>query len=144
MSEADDKSAAELIDAMIAAIPDWRGPALGRLRALIREADPQVVETVKWRKPTNPDGVPVWEHGGVICTGAAFKGYVKLTFAKGALIADPKGVFNNGLTGNSMRAIDLREGEMVDAGAFKTLFRAAVALNAETQAKRAGKKNASD
>jgi hypothetical protein len=123
------RSAGEQIDAKIAALGDWRGDTLARMRALIHEADPDVVETVKWRKPTNPAGVPVWEHDGVICVGGALKAKVKFTFGRGALLPDPEGVFNNGLTGNAMRAIDLAEGGMVDAAAFKALFRAAVALN---------------
>lgn len=122
-------AASRAIDAKIAALGDWKGETLARLRALIREADPEVVETVKWRKPTNPAGVPVWEHGGIICSGGAYKDKVKLTFAKGAAIDDPAGVFNNGFGGGRWRAIDLREGEEVDAGAFKALVRAAVALN---------------
>ena len=119
----------DLITARIAAIPDWRGPRLARLRALIREALPEVVETVKWRKPSNPAGVPVWEHAGILCTGDAFKGYVKLTFAKGARLPDPTGLFNAGLNGGTMRAIDLREGDRLDEEAFKALIRAAAALN---------------
>jgi len=119
----------ELIDARIAALGDWRGETLARLRALIREADPEMVETVKWRKPSNPAGVPVWEHAGIVCTGDAFKDKVKLTFARGAALADPAGLFNNGFGGNTWRAIDLREGEAVDAAAFRALVRAAVAEN---------------
>lgn len=121
--------ASELIDAKIAGLGDWRGEALARLRALIREADPQVVETVKWRKPSNPAGVPVWEHDGILCSGGAFKDKVKLTFAHGAALDDPAGVFNNGFGGGKWRAIDLREGEGLDPDAFKALVRAAVALN---------------
>ena len=115
------------MDARIAAIGDWRGETLARLRALIREALPDVVETMKWKKPSNPAGVPVWERagGGVLITGDAFKGKVKLTFGRGAKLDDPSGVFNNGFGGNSFRAIDLAEGEMVDAEAFKALVRAA-------------------
>ena len=128
MTETTDPSA--LIDARIAAIPDWRGPRLARLRALIHEALPEVVETVKWRKPSNPAGVPVWEHAGILCTGDAFKGYVKLTFAKGARLPDPAGLFNAGLSGGTMRAIDLREGDRLDEEAFKALIRAAAAHNA--------------
>ena len=110
---------------------DWRGETLARMRSLIKEADPQVVEAVKWRKPTNPAGVPVWEHDGIICTGETYKGYVKLTFAHGAKLPEPGGLFNGSLNGNSMRAIDIREGAAVDPEAFKALFRAAVAFNAE-------------
>lgn len=131
-------SAAEQIDAKIAGLVDWRGETLARMRALILASDPEIVETVKWRKPSNPAGVPVWERSGVICTGAAYKGYVKLTFGKGALLPDPAGVFNAGLGGNAFRAIDLREGESVDEDAFKALVREAVALNvAAEQGRRA-------
>ena len=125
-------SASDEIDSKIAALGDWRGETLARMRRLIREADPDIVETVKWRKPTNPSGVPVWEHSGIICTGQAFKGKVKLTFAKGARLEDPARLFNASLEGNAMRAIDLAEGEAVDAEAFKALVRAAVALNLST------------
>ncbi|HEY0051980.1 MAG TPA: DUF1801 domain-containing protein [Caulobacteraceae bacterium] len=118
------------IDAKLAAMADWRGETLRRLRALIREADPGVVESIKWRKPGNPGGVPTWEHDGVLCTGETYKTYVKLTFARGAALPDPAGVFNAGFGGGTRRAIDLREGDMVDAEAFKTLVRAAVAANA--------------
>jgi hypothetical protein len=100
------------------------------MRKLIREADPHIVEEVKWRKPSNPSGVPVWEHAGIVCTGEVYKGYVKLTFAHGASLPDPEGLFNAGLDGNMRRAIDIKDGESVDATAFNTLVRAAVALNA--------------
>ena len=123
------ESASDLIDAKIAGLGDWRGETLARLRALIREADPDVVETVKWRRPRNPAGVPVWEHHGILCTGETYKGYVKLTFAYGAALRDPAGLFNASLTGNTRRAIDIREGDRIDEEAFKTLVRAAVALN---------------
>lgn len=126
-------SAAEQIDAKIAALGDWRGETLARMRRLIHEADPDVIEQIKWRKPTNPAGVPVWEHGGIICTGDAFKGYVKITFGKGASLPDPAGVFNASLAGNAMRAIDIREGDAIDEAAFKELFRAAVAQNLARQ-----------
>ena len=118
-----------LIDERIAALGDWRGEALARVRALIREADPEVVETVKWRKPFNPGGVPVWEHDGILCTGETYKGKVKLTFAKGAALADPAGLFNSSLEGNSRRAIDMHEDDEMDGEALKALVRAAVALN---------------
>ena len=124
-----DENPSDLIDSIIAAAGDWRGATLARMRSLIREADPEVAETVKWRKPSNPAGVPVWEHDGIICTGQTFKGKVKLTFAKGAKLADPKRLFNASLEGNAMRAIDIEEGETIDAEAFKALIRAAVALN---------------
>jgi hypothetical protein len=122
-------SASGEIDALIAAIGDWRGETLARLRATILAADPRIVETVKWRKPTNPAGVPVWERGGILCTGQFFKGKVKLTFAKGALLEDPHGLFNASLEGRVTRAIDVAEGEEVDAEALKALVRAAVAAN---------------
>jgi hypothetical protein len=123
------ESASEQIDAKIAALGDWRGETLGRMRRLIRQADPEVVEAVKWRKPSNPAGVPVWERAGIICTGDAFKNHVKLTFAKGAMLPDPAGLFNASLEGNAMRAIDIRQGEEVDGEAFQVLVRAAVAFN---------------
>lgn len=124
------ESPSQLIDSKIAALGDWRGDALARVRALIREADPEVVEAVKWRKPSNPAGVPVWEHGGLICTGETYRDKVKLTFARGAALDDPAGLFNSSLDGNTRRAIDIREGEEVDAEALKALVRAAVAANA--------------
>ena len=122
-------SPSEQIDAKIAALGDWRGETLARMRSLIRQADPQVVEEVKWRKPSNPAGVPVWERAGIICTGEAFKSYVKLTFAKGAMLPDPAGLFNASLEGRAMRAIDIRKAHQIDEEAFKALIRAAVALN---------------
>ena len=132
--EAKDDNPSRLIDARIAAIGGWRGETLARLRALIRAADPEVVETVKWRKPSNPAGVPVWEHDGILCSGDAFKDKVKLTFAKGAALADPAGVFNAGFGGNTWRAIDLHEGHVLDEAAFKALIRAAVEMNASRRA----------
>ncbi len=123
----DDPSAQ--IDSIIAKAADWRGPVLARMRRLIHEADPDVAEQVKWKKPTNPAGVPVWEHGGIICTGETYKAKVKLTFAKGARLPDPNRLFNGSLGGNTMRAIDIGEGEEVDGEAFKALVSAAVALN---------------
>jgi hypothetical protein len=119
----------KLIDARITSLSDWRGETLARMRKLIREADPHIVEEVKWRKPSNPSGVPVWEHAGIVCTGEVYKGYVKLTFAHGASLPDPERLFNAGLDGNMRRAIDIKDGESVDATAFKALVRAAVALN---------------
>jgi hypothetical protein len=116
-------SAAELIDKRIAELGDWRGEMLARMRSLIREADPGVVEEWKWN-------VPVWSHAGILCTGETYKSVVKLTFAKGASLKDPARLFNSSLEGNTRRAIDIREGEKVDAAAFKALIRAAVALNA--------------
>lgn len=118
------------IDAKLAGLGDWRGETLSRMRALIRAADPEVVETVKWVKPSNPSGVPCWEHAGIICTGEVYKAYVKLTFAQGASLDDPQGLFNAGFGGGTRRAIDIREGEAVDAAAFKELVREAAALNA--------------
>jgi hypothetical protein len=119
----------ELIDAKLEALGDWRGDMLKRLRALIREADPEVVETVKWRKPSNPAGVPVWEHAGIICTGETYKDKVKLTFARGASLEDPAKLFNSSLDGGTRRAIDVREGDEIDAAAFRALIREAVAEN---------------
>ncbi len=116
------------IDERIEALDDWRGQALARVRALVARADPEVVETIKWRKPTSP-GVPVWEHAGIICTGEVYKSAVKLTFAKGASLADPRRLFNSSLEGSTRRAIDLHEGEPLDEDAFVELVRAAVALN---------------
>jgi hypothetical protein len=126
-----DESPSALIDAKLAGLGDWRGEALARVRGLIREADSEVVETVKWRKPSNPSGVPVWEHAGILCTGEVYKDYVKLTFARGAAIEDPAGLFNAGFGGGTRRAIDIREGEAVDAEAFTALVREAVALNVQ-------------
>jgi hypothetical protein len=111
------ESPSRLIDSKIEALRDWRGDTLRRVRALILEADPEVVETVKWRKPSNPAGIPVWEHGGILCGGEVFRDKVKLTFAKGAQLDDPAGLFNASLDGNVRRAIDIREGEMPDAEA---------------------------
>ena len=121
-------SASERIDSRIAELGDWRGRALSRMRELIKEADPDVVEEWKWVKPTNP-GTPVWSHDGIICTGESYKSTVKLTFSRGASLRDPARLFNASLEGNLRRAIDIHEGETVDAGAFKELIRAAVALN---------------
>ena len=125
----DTRTASEQIDAKIAALGDWRGQTLARMRDLIGQADGQVAEAVKWRKPSNPAGVPVWEHAGILCTGEVYKGYVKLTFPKGAALPDPSGLFNASLTGGTVRAIDIREESAIDAEAFKALVRAAVALN---------------
>ena len=125
----EDQTASELISARIAELADWRGETLARVRALIREAHPDVAEEVKWRKPSNPAGVPVWSHAGIICTGETYKRVVKMTFAKGAALEDPSGLFNSSLEGNTRRAIDLHEGEEIDEAALKALIRAAVALN---------------
>jgi hypothetical protein len=110
---------------------DWRRTTLDRIRTLIEQADPDVVEEVKWRKPSNPAGVPVWSHEGIICTGETYKNYVKLTFFRGAALPDPSGLFNSSLEGNARRAIDIREGDTIDEKALKALVRAAVALNTE-------------
>ena len=126
-----DASGAELIDAQIAALGDWRGEILARVRTLIKQADPGVIEETKWRKPSNPAGVPVWSHDGIICTGETYKDKVKLTFAKGAALDDPAGLFNASLTGNARRAIDIHEGDTIKATAFKALIREAVALNTD-------------
>jgi hypothetical protein len=122
------KPASELIDSRIDELGDWRGETLSRMRKLIKEADPDVVEEWKWAKATSP-GTPVWSHGGGLCTGEAYKSVVKLTFFKGASLKDPAKLFNSSLEGNTRRAIDIHEGEEVDADAFKALIRDAVALN---------------
>lgn len=122
-----DATPSQLIDARIKDLADWRGEMLARVRALIKQADPDVVETWKWR------GVPVWEHDGIICTGETYKSVVKLTFAKGASVDDPSSLFNSSLDGNTRRAIDLHEGDKIDVKAMKTLIRAAVALNASVR-----------
>jgi hypothetical protein len=122
------QSGSELISKRIAELGDWRGGTLGRMRKLIKEADPDVVEEMKWVKASNP-GTPVWSHDGIICTGESYKSVVKLTFARGAFLEDPAGLFNSSLEGNLRRAIDIHEGEEVDESAFKALVRRAVALN---------------
>ena len=127
--------ASELISKRIAELGGWRGKTLGRMRALIKQADPDVVEEWKWVKPTNP-GTPVWSHGGIICTGESYKNVVKLTFPKGASLKDPSGLFNSSLDGNVRRAIDIQEGEDVDESAFKALIREAVAVNSSGKPKR--------
>ena len=125
-----DEAADQLVDARIEELDDWRGEMLSRLRALIKQADPEVVEEVKWKKPSNAMlGVPVWEHDGIICTGETYKAAVKLTFAKGASLKDPSGLFNSSLEGNVRRAIDFHEGHKINEKALKALIRAAVALN---------------
>jgi hypothetical protein len=122
------ESASERIDARIEELGDWRGDTLARIRALVKDADPEVVEEWKWAKATSP-GTPVWSHDGIICTGESYKAVVKMTFAKGASLPDPSGLFNSSLDGNARRAIDFREGDKVDEQALKALIRAAVALN---------------
>jgi hypothetical protein len=124
------QSASELISNRLAELGDWRGETLGRMRRLVQEADPDVIEEWKWR------GVPVWSHDGIICTGESYKQVVKLTFAKGASLEDPAGLFNSSLEGNARRAIDIHEGEAVDAAAFKALVRQAIALNSAGKSKR--------
>lgn len=126
--DAGGKSPSQLIDARIEDLDDWRGEMLARVRALIKQADPDVVEEWKWAKATSP-GTPVWSHAGGICTGEAYKSVVKLTFFKGASLSDPSGLFNSSLAGNTRRAIDLHEGDEIDEQAFEALIRAAVALN---------------
>ena len=117
------------VDTKIASLGDWRGAAMARVRRLIKEADPDVTEGVKWRKPSNPLGVPTWEHAGIICTGESYKDKIKLTFARGAALEDPAGLFNSSLTGGTRRAIDIPEGEELDETAFKALIREAIAAN---------------
>jgi hypothetical protein len=129
MTPPDAASASERIDRIVADLGDWRGEALSRMRELIKDADPDVVEEVKWVKPSNPAGVPTWSHDGIICTGETYKSAVKLTFANGAALDDPAGLFNSSLGGNTRRAIDIHEGDSVDARAFKALIRSAVAFN---------------
>ena len=131
-----EESASALIDEKIKELGDWRGKTLLRIRALIKQADPEVVEELKWRKPSNPAGVPVWYHDGIICTGETYVNHVRLTFAKGASLKDPSGLFNSSLEGNVRRAIDIHEGEQVDEAALKDLIRAAVALNLKGQNKK--------
>jgi hypothetical protein len=127
-SEQEAESPSELVEARIKELGDWRGATLSRVRDLIKQADPEVVEEWKWRKPTNP-GVPVWSHQGGICTGETYKSVVKLTFFKGASLKDPSGLFNSSLEGKVRRAIDFREDDEIDEQAFITLIRAAVSLN---------------
>ena len=129
--QSDAQSPSDLIDGRIVELADWRGETLARVRALIKEADPDVVEEWKWR------GVPVWEHDGILCTGETYKAVVKMTFAKGASLEDPAGLFNSSLEGNTRRAIDFHEGQAIDEAALKALIRAAVALNISLRANRA-------
>jgi hypothetical protein len=129
-------SPSQLIDARIAALGDWRGETLARIRRLIGEAD----QEVKWRKPSNPMGVPVWSHGGIICTGETYKDKVKLTFARGAALDDPTDLFNSSLEGNTRRAIDFHQGDKIDEKALKALIREAVELNVSARAARSRKK----
>jgi len=131
----DSQAPSELISERIAELKDWRGETLGRIRTLIKAADPDVVEEWKWVKPTRP-GTPVWSHDGIICTGESYKSVVKLTFAKGAALKDPARLFNSSLDGNLRRAIDIHEGEDIDESAFKSLVREAAALNRSGKSKR--------
>jgi len=133
-----DQAASELISKRFAELGDWRGKTLSRMRTLIKEADPDVVEEWKWVKPTKP-GTPVWSHDGIICTGESYKNVVKLTFAKGASLKDPARLFNSSLDGNVRRAIDIHEGEDVDGSAFKALVRQAIALNRSGRSKPSSK-----
>ena len=127
--EADPANASRRIDERIRTLGGWRAEVLAEVRRLIHEPDPDIVEEVKWVRPSNPLGVPVWSHAGIVCTGVAYQEAVKLTFARGAAVADPHALFNAGLGGNARRAIDLREGRALDAESFKDLIRAAVAVN---------------
>ena len=129
-SATEDRTASEQIDSKIASLGDWRGATLARVRRVIRESDPDIVEEVKWRKPSNPAGVPVWEHNGILCTGETYKDKVKLTFARGASLDDPAGLFNSSLYAGTRRAIDIREGEEIDEAALEALVREAITLNA--------------
>ncbi|MBI5289577.1 MAG: DUF1801 domain-containing protein [Chloroflexi bacterium] len=129
-------TASRLIDERIRSLDDWRGETLANIRRMIHEADPDIVEECKWVKPSNPWGVPVWSHAGIVCTGETYKQAVKLTFMRGASLPDPRGLFNSSLEGGTRRAIDIHEGEKVDIRAFKALVKAAVALNGETAKKR--------
>lgn len=136
----EEKSPSQMIDEKIRDLSDWRGRMLSRLRTLIMQADADVVEEVKWRKPSNSmSGVPVWSHDGIICTGETYKDKVKMTFAKGASLEDPSNLFNSSLEGNTRRAIDFHEGDQIDEKALKALIRAAVALNASQAARRAAR-----
>lgn len=130
------KSGSRLVDQRLREIGGWRGEALARMRTLILEADPEMTEECKWAKPTSPLGVPVWSHNGIVCTGEAYKQVVKLTFFRGASLPDPSRLFNASLEGNTRRAIDIREGETIDARAFKALVMAAVAQNVSPSKKR--------
>lgn len=129
LSDEGEASASKLIDQKIAELGDWRGAIFARLRQLIRDADPEAVETVKWRKPSNPGGVPVWEHAGILCTGEIYTNKVKLTFARGAMLKDPAFLFNASLDGGTRRAIDISAGDVINAEALQELIREAVAVN---------------
>ena len=129
-----EESASAFIDEKIRVLGDWRGKTLAKVREIIHAADPEILEEWKWVKPTNP-GTPVWSHGGIVCTGETYKNVVKMTFAKGAALDDPSGLFNSSLDGNARRAIDIHEGDQVDEAALKDLIRAAVALNLKGKSK---------
>ena len=129
------ESASASIEEKIKELGDWRGKTLSQIRALIKQADPEVVEELKWRKPSNPAGVPVWYHDGIICTGETYVNHVRLTFAKGASLKDPSGLFNSSLEGNVRRAIDIHQSDKADEAALKDLIRAAVALNLKGKSK---------
>ena len=136
------KSGSALIDDKIRELGDWRGTTLAKVREIVHEADPEIVEEWKWVKPTNP-GTPVWSHDGIVCTGETYKSVVKMTFAKGAALKDPAGLFNSSLDGNVRRAIDIHEGDKIDEAALKDLIRAAVALNLESKSKPKPRRGAS-
>ena len=139
------KSPSQLIEARIKELGDWRGKTLARVRALIKQADPEIVEEWKWKKASSP-GTPVWSHGGLVCTGETYKNVVKMTFSKGAALKDPSGLFNSSLDGNTRRAIDIHEGDKVNEAALKDLIRSAAALNltgkSKPKSRRAGSKRA--
>lgn len=128
---ATDEGASRLIDERIRSLTGWRGEMLAKIRRMIHEADPVIVEECKWIRPGNPQGVPTWSHAGIVCTGEAYKSVVKLTFARGAALGDPRGLFNSSLEGSTRRAIDIHEGDEIDESALKDLIRAAVSLNLE-------------
>ena len=128
-SSPDVESPSPLIDARVKELGDWRGKTLSQIRALIKQAYPEVREEIKWRRPSNPVGVPVWSHDGIICTGETYKNHVRLTFARGASLKDPKGLFNASLEGNALRALVIHEGDEIDEEAFRTMVQAAVAMN---------------
>jgi hypothetical protein len=129
------ESASVLIDQRIKELGDWRGKMLAKVRTIVHEADPEMTEECKWIKPTNPLGVPTWSHDGIVCTGETYKNVVKVTFARGATLKDPSGLFNSSLEGNVRRAIDIHEGDKIDEAALKNLIRAAVALNLKGKSK---------
>lgn len=135
--------ASQLVDERIRSLGDWRAEVLAAVRRLVHEADPDIVEEVKWARPGNPLGVPVWSRAGIVCTGETYKQAVKVTFARGASLPDPEGLFNSSLDGNTRRAIDIKEGETLDAGAFKKLVRAAIAENLRAKDSKSGRRRGS-